>query len=112
MAINAIHSNAVCLLSLIHYFLFPCVCGCCVESLLCNTVSKVFSCFFNRLTKKEIPVRFSLIVFMLSCVCLCSVPLPCGAVGLSVVYCCGMPWSSADSENSVRGPINAFFNHQ
>ena len=49
---------------------------------------------------------------MLSCVCLNYVPLPCGAVGLSVVYCCGMPWSSADSENSVRGPINAYFNHQ
>ena len=49
-------------------------------------------CVLNYLDEEERAGTFTLIVFMLSYVCLCSVPLPRDAVGWSVTCACDISW--------------------
>ena len=60
-----------------------------------NAVHRVHSSFAIVFTNvdEERADGFSLIVYFMSCDCLCSVALPRGSVGWSAVCDCGISWS-------------------
>ena len=56
-------------------------------------VQFLVSFLFLQSSEEERAGCFTLIVIYLSCGCLCSVSLPRGIVGCSVVCDCGISWS-------------------
>ena len=60
-----------------------------------NIVPIVFSSLCNHLTEEEKAGCFISIIFFLSCECLCTVSLPLGAMGLTVVCDCCISWSES-----------------
>ena len=67
--------------------------GFCVWFLFCYAVLSVLSSFAIILMREERADWFTLIVFLMSCDCLCSVALPRGDIKLSAVCDCGISWS-------------------
>ena len=54
-----------------------------------NQIYMILSSISNILLRKSWLLDFQCV--LLSCVCLCSVSRPCGAMGWSLVYDCGVP---------------------
>ena len=81
-------SEAMVLLLLIRCLLFLPLYGFCNCSMFCFEVLSALSSF--AMDGEEDAGCFTLFVFLVSCVCYCSVALPRGAVGWSALCDCGI----------------------
>ena len=62
-------------------------------ALLCNTLCPFLLC--SHFDGEEIAASFTLIVFLITRDCYCSIAFPQGAVGWSAVHDCGISWSDS-----------------
>ena len=69
--------------------------------MFCCAVLSVLSSFANTLVGRS----FTLIVFLVSCDCDCSVALPRGVVGWSVVCNCSISWWLGGSSSRCHGVV-------
>ena len=64
-------------------------------ALLCNTLCPFLLCSHPDGDERAAAVSFTLIVFLITCDCYCSIAFPHGAVGWSAVHDCGISWSDS-----------------